>query len=148
MWLAEFWPAVLYELWSSAGWGGQEQVWQAPAELGAPSVEGKAGTPQKHIFLGAATIIFKIFGWVVLGGGILGSVGMAVLAAQGVMPGLPDLLDRGVAILGAGELAGAGLAVMVFAGIIGSLVCGLGFLAFAELCSAVIAIDENTREGE
>jgi len=128
--------------------GGQEQVWEAPAEPDASSVAGKAGKPQKYIFLGATAIIFKIFGWVVLGGGILGSVGMAVLAAQGVMPGLVDLLDRGMAILGAGDLAGAGLAVMVFAGIVGSVVCGLGFLAFAELCSAVIAIDDNTREGE
>ncbi len=133
---------------TALGGGGQEQVWEAPAEPGAPSVVGKAGTPRKYIFLGATAIIFKIFGWLVLGGGILGSVGVAVLAAQGVMPGLVDLLDRGMAILGAGELAGAGLAVMVFAGIIGSLVCGLGFLAFAELCSAVIAIDDNTREGE
>ena len=125
--------------------GEQQQVWEVPSTPEAPAVTRGAGQPQKYVLLGAAAIIFKIFGWVVLGGGILGSIAVVVLAAQGAMPELTSLLDSGMGILGVGDIAGAGLAVMVFGGIVGSLLCGLGFLAFAELCSAVLAIDENTR---
>jgi hypothetical protein len=101
--------------------------------------------PQKYVLLGAATIIFKIMGWVVLVGGILGSIAIAVAAARGAMPGLVSLLDKGMALVGVSGVAGVGLAVMVLKGIVVSLLLGLGLLAFAELCGAVRAINENVR---
>ena len=125
--------------------GEQQQVWETQPESDSGPVARVAAPPQKYVLLRAAAIIFKIIGWVVLGGGILGSLAVAVLAAQGAMPELINLLDRGMEIVGVTGVGGAGLAVMVFGGIIGSLLCGLGSLAFAELCSAVMAIEENTR---
>lgn len=124
---------------------GQQQVGEAQPTPAAPPVTRGAVLRQKYVFLGAAAIIFKIVGWIVLVAGILGSVAVAVMAAQGAMPKLTNLLDRGMEIVGVSGVAGAGLAVVVFGGIVGSLVCGLGFLAFAELCSVVTAIDENTK---
>lgn len=123
----------------------QQQVQEVPSAPSVPLEAREPVVPQKYVLLGAAAIIFRIVGWVVLGGGILGSVGVTVLAAQGAMPGLTSLLDRGMGILGVGDVAGAGLAVVVFGGIMGSLLCGLGMLAFAELCRAVLAIEQNTR---
>ena len=100
---------------------------------------------QRYVLLGATAIIFRIMGWVVLVGGILGSIGVGVMAAQGASKKLVSLLDQGLGLIGVSGVAGAGLAVMVFGSIIGSLLCGLGLLALAELCKAVIVIDENTR---
>ena len=124
---------------------GQQQAWEAQPAPGAPSAASGAASPQKYVFLVAAGIIFKVIGWVVLVGGILGSIAVAVMAAQGAMAGLLGLLDRGLGIVGISGVAGAGMAVLTFGGIIGSLLCGLGFLAFAELCNAAVAIEENTR---
>ena len=125
----------------------QQQVWETQP-TSASSAERPAAIPRKYILMGAVATIFKIIGWVVLAGGILGSIGVTVLAAQGAMKELTGLLDRGMAILGVGGIAGIGLAVMVLAGIIGSILFGLGLLAFADLCNAVIAIDENTKAQE
>jgi hypothetical protein len=123
----------------------QQQVWQAQPAPGDQAVVKEAAPPRRYVLLGVAAIIFRIIGWVVLVGGIIGSIAVAVLAAQGAMEGLKNLLDRGVGILGMEGVTGIGLAVFVFGGVIGSLLCGLGLLAFADLCSAVIAIDEHTR---
>jgi len=124
---------------------GQQQVREAQPAPSVPSAASGAASPQKYVFLVAAGIIFKVIGWVVLVGGILGSIAVAVMAAQGAMTGLLDLLDRGLGLVGVSGVAGAGMAVLTFVGMIGSLLWGLGFLAFAELCNAVVTIEENTR---
>jgi len=124
--------------------GGQQQVSVTQQAPSAPPVTADAKLSQKYALLSITAIIFRIIGLVVLVGGILGSLALAVLAVQGAMPELMDLLDRGMEILGVVEVAGAGLAVLVFGSIVGSLLCGLGFLAFSELCNAVITIEENT----
>lgn len=125
----------------------QEQPWSIQPGPGAEvtPVERIAVPPRKYVLLGATAIIFRIIGWVVLVGGILGSIAIAVLASQGAMPGLVNLLDTSMATVGVSGIAGAGLAVFVLVGIINSLLLGLGLLAFSELSSAVMAIDENTR---
>ncbi len=124
----------------------QEQAWEtppAPAAPAAPAVQKVAAASRKYILLSAAAIIFKIIGWVVLIGGILGSIAIGLLASQGAMAGLVSLMDKGMALFGVSGVAGAGLAVIVLVGIGGSLLLGLGMLAFAELSSAVMAIDDN-----
>jgi len=126
----------------------QEQLWstQVVPPAGATQAKERLTTqPRKYVLLGATVVIFKIVGWVVLAGGILSSIAVALLASQGAMPGLVDLMERGMAVIGASGVAGAGLAILVLVGIIWSLLAGLGLLAFAELSSAVIAIDESTR---
>jgi len=125
----------------------QEQPWEtpAPAAPAAPAVRKIAAASRKYILLNAAAIIFKIIGWVVLIGGILGSMALGLLASQGAMAGLVSLMDKEIALFGVSGVAGAGLAVIVLVGIVGSLLLGLGMLAFAELSSAVMAIDENVK---
>jgi len=126
----------------------QEQLWstQVVPPAGAKQAKERLATQaRKYVLLGATVIIFKIGGWVVLAGGILSSIAVALLAAQGAMPGLVDLMDRGMAVIGLSGVASAGLLILVLVGIIWSLLVGLGLLAFAELSSAVIAIYESTR---
>ena len=123
----------------------QQQAWGVQPTPSAPTVEGRAATPSQYMLMTVAATIFKIIGWVVLVGGTLGSIGVAVLAAQGAMKELTSLLDRGMAILGVGGIAGIGLAVLALVGVTGSILGGLGLLAFADLCNAVISINENTR---
>ena len=84
----------------------------------------------------------------VLVGGILGSIAIAVIIAQGAMPELSNFLDRGMGIIGISGIPGAGVAAVTFGGIVGSLLCGLGMLAFSDLCNVVIAIEESTKSQE
>ena len=125
--------------------GGQEQVWgmqQEPsatpvAEAGSPP-SPPSPSPQKYGVLGGAYIIFRIIGWVVLVGGSLFSIAMAVMASQGVAS-IADVSNIFP------EAAGAGIALMALVGIIMSLLWGLFLLAFAELCAAVVDIEQRTR---
>ncbi|HEX76316.1 MAG TPA: hypothetical protein G4O12_07045 [Dehalococcoidia bacterium] len=108
---------------------------------GAPLVTGGTATPQKHGILSGTAIIFRIVGWVVLVGGSLFSIAMAVMASQGVaaITGLLNIIP------GIAEVAGAGVAIIALGGIISSLLCGLFLLAFGDLCDAVIDIEKRTR---
>ena len=130
---------------SSLSGESQKPVIEAKPEPEAKPAIESAALSQKYALLGAASIIFKIIGWVVLVGGILGSIAIAVIIAQGAMPDLSNLLDRGAGIIGISGIPGAGVAVVTFGGIVGSLLCGLGMLAFSDLCNVVIAIEESTK---
>jgi hypothetical protein len=126
----------------------QEQAWETPpasAATAAPAMRKVVAASRKYILLNSAAIIFKIIGWVVLIGGILGSIVIGLLASQGAMAGLVSFMDKGMALVGVSGVAGAGMAVIVLVGIVCSLLSGLGMLAFAELSSAVIAINDNIR---
>jgi hypothetical protein len=100
-----------------------------------PSAAKQVTTPRKRSILSAAAIIFQIFGWIILVFGILASIAMAVFAGMGgsFMPAVPSLVSLG-------GIAAIGVAV---SGIIASLVYGLGFLAFAEICYAVMNIEKS-----
>ena len=103
----------------------------AAAEASPATVATKqATTPRRRGILNAAAIVFQIFGWIILVFGILASIAMAVFAAMGgsLMPAIP-----GMATLGG--LSAIGIAI---GGIVISLLYGLGFLAFAEICYAVM----------
>jgi hypothetical protein len=131
----------------------QQQAWQAQqvqpapatAAPSAPAVGRISAPPRRYVLLSAAAIIFRILGWIVLFGGIIGSIAVAVAAVRGAMPGLVDLLDKGMALVGVSGIPGAGLAVVILISIVGSLLLGLGLLAFADLSNAVTAIDESVR---
>ena len=127
----------------------QEQLWSTqvvPRGGASQAKESLAKQPRKYVLLGTTIIIFKIVGWVVLAGGILSSIAVALLASQGALPGMVELVDGVASVLGFSGVAGAGLAFLVLVGIVWSVLAGLGLLAFAELSSVVIAIDENIRE--
>lgn len=126
----------------------QEQLWSTqivPRAGASQAKESLATQPRKYVFLGTTIIIFKIVGWVVLAGGVLGSIAVALLASQGAMPGVIELMDKVVGVFGISDVAGVGLVLLVLVGIVWSLLVGLGLLAFAELSSAVIAIEDSTR---
>ena len=133
---------------SSLSGEGQKPVIEAKPEPEAKPVMESAALSEKYVLLSAASIIFRIIGWVVLVGGILGSIAIAVIIAQGAMPDLSNLLDRAVGIFGISGIPGAGVAAVTFGGIVGSLLCGLGMLAFSNLCNVVIAIQERTKSRE
>ncbi len=105
------------------------------AGLAMPSLGDIAVSPRKRRVLRVAAIIFQIFGWIVLVGGCLVSIAMAVFAGLGgqfvpVFPGITSF-------------AGTTAIGMAIGGIVASLLYGFGFLAFAELCYAVIEIEKT-----
>jgi DNA-directed RNA polymerase subunit RPC12/RpoP len=103
----------------------------------APTAMKQVSTIKKRRFLSAAAVIFQIFGWIILIGGVLISLAMAVFAGMGgtFMPVTPGATAFG------GEMA-LGMAIC---GVIASLLYGFGFLAFAELCLAVIDIEKKLK---
>jgi predicted nucleic acid-binding Zn ribbon protein len=94
-------------------------------------------SPRPYVLLRIAAVVFAIFGWIVLVGGCLASIGMAVFAAMGgkfitIIPGLTSL-EGTVAIS------------VAIGGLIASLLYGFGFLAFAQMCRAIIDISWSIR---
>jgi predicted nucleic acid-binding Zn ribbon protein len=86
---------------------------------------------RKYTILRIAAVIFQIFGWIVLVGGIAASIAMAVFAGIG---GSFESIIGGQALIGWAAIGAA------IGGIIVSLVYGFGLLAFAGICNAIIDI--------
>ena len=86
---------------------------------------------RKYTILRIAAVIFQIFGWIVLVGGVAASIAMAVFAGIG---GSFETIIGGQALIG---WAAIGVAI---GGIIVSLVYGFGLLAFAGICNAIVDI--------
>ena len=98
----------------------------------------RAVSRRTYSILKVAAIIFQIFGWIILVGGILVSIGMAIFAGIGgkFISVVPELFSlEGVMAIG-----------VAIGGIVASLLYGFGFLAFAELCYAVIDIIHHTSD--
>jgi len=123
---------------------------EAPSPSQATVAESprEALPPQRYQLLGSAATIFKIIGWVVLIGGVLGSIAVALLMSLGALAQLAGLMVSVMGILGLGAVAGAGQVAIVLVGVIVSLLLGLGMLAFADLCNAVRAIEDRSRAQE
>jgi hypothetical protein len=105
-----------------------------PAAPAKPAVKetvpsGKYGT------LRAVATVYRIIGWVVMIGGSLFSIALAVLALGGT-GALADFIP-----LSAG-LGTVGIAVV---GLIASILSGLFLVAFADVCYVLIDIEKNTR---
>lgn len=113
-----------------------------PAVSTAVAVETKkraSDTPREsnYGFLRGASILFQIIGWIVLVGGVISSIGMIVFALLGggfqpIIQGLGNIVGGTAIIVGA--------ALLVF-----SIIYGIAFLAFGQLCSTVIEIAKNTK---
>lgn len=105
-----------------------------PVTVGAAPAAKKSTAPKRGI-LSTAAIVFQILGWIILIGGILTSIGIAVFAGMGgaIMSALP----------GMGTMEGVTVIIMAIIGIIVSLLYGLSFLAFAEICYAIRDIEKN-----
>jgi hypothetical protein len=136
---------------SSAGENASTATEGSPATPGkvAQGAEGEGIQPEKrparsrtmdrgmsarppYTFLRIAAVIFYIVGWIVLVGGCLASIGMGVFAGIGgkfvtIIPGFTSLEGM--------------LAISIaIGGLIASLVYGFAFLAFAQICRAVVDI--------
>jgi len=85
--------------------------------------------------LRAVATVYRIIGWVVMIGGSLFSIALAVLALGGT-GALTDFIP-----LSAG-LGTVGIAVV---GLIASILSGLFLVAFADVCYVLIDIEKNTR---
>jgi predicted nucleic acid-binding Zn ribbon protein len=107
----------------------------ATPAISATTEKKGAKQTRKRRTLRTAAVIFQIIGWIVLVFGILISLAMAIFAGIGgtMMSTIPGMgATGGIAVVG-----------MAIGGIIISLIYGFGFLAFAEICYAVIDIEKR-----
>lgn len=118
--------------------GGQQQVGGAQPAPSAPVVTRAAAPPRRYAALKATATIYRIIGWVVMIGGSLFSIALAVIAAQGT-EGLKQFMPWGT---------GIGMVGIAIVGVIASVLYGLFLLAFADLCYVLMDIEGNTRSKE
>lgn len=89
---------------------------------------------QRYPFLRFATTVLRVVGWIVLVGGVIGSIVLGIMVGS---------TPPGQAAIG---VAGAVLGVFVaIAGVIGSFLAWLFLLATRELFYLLIQVEENTR---
>jgi uncharacterized integral membrane protein len=105
-----------------------------PAASARPAVKETAPTG-KYGALKAAATIYRIIGWVVMIGGSLFSIALAVLAL-GASRTLTEILPLS---------AGLGTLGIAIVGLITSVLVGLFLIAFADLCHVLVDIETNTR---
>ena len=108
---------------------------QQPFAAQTSAVRAELPKPRKYGALRTVAIIYRILGWVICVGGSVASIIAGLMAAAG-MSEFEDFTPW----------AGAGAAVTIVAGILLSLLLGLGPLAFADLCYVQMDIEENTRQ--
>ncbi|MBM3118848.1 MAG: zinc ribbon domain-containing protein [Chloroflexi bacterium] len=116
----------------------QQQAWGAQPAPGAPTATREAVPGQKYAALRAVATIYKIIGWVVMVGGSLFSIALAVIAAQGT-EGFSEFIPWA---------SGVGMVGIAIVGVIVSVLYGLFLLAFADLCYVLMDIERNTRAKE
>jgi hypothetical protein len=112
----------------------QQQVSEPQPAPSARSVARETVPPRQYGSLRAVATIYKIIGWVVMVGGSLFSIALAVIGVQG-----------------AGEFSkfvswgtGLGMVGIAIVGVIVSILCGLFLVAFADLCYVLMDIERNT----
>ncbi len=105
-----------------------------PVQEPQPAVKGTAPTG-KYGALKAAATVYRIIGWVVMIGGSLFSIALAVLAL-GASGTLAEIMPLS---------AGLGTLGIALVGLIASILVGLFLIAFANLCHVLIDIEMNTR---
>lgn len=98
----------------------------------------EAAPSRKYGALRAVAIIYKIIGWVVMIGGALFSIALAVIGTQGAGE-FSEFIpwDAGLEIVG--------IAVV---GVVVSILGGLFLVAFADLCYVLMDVERNIRAKE
>ncbi len=113
----------------------QQQALGAQRVPSAPAVAKQAIPVRKYAALKGVATIYRIIGWVVMVGGSLFSIALAVIAAQGTEE-LKQFIPWA---------QGVGMVGIAIVGVIASVLYGLFLIAFAELCYVLMDIEENTR---
>jgi hypothetical protein len=116
----------------------QQQVWEAQATPGIESVAREAVPPRKYGALRAVATVYRIIGWVVMLGGSLFSIALAVIGVQGTGE-LSKFIPWG---------AGFGMVGIAVVGVVVSILFGLFLLAFSDLCYVLMDIESNTKSEE
>jgi hypothetical protein len=105
-----------------------------PVAPPAPEVT-KTTTSLKFGALRAVATVYRIIGWVVMIGGSLFSIALAVMSF-GATGALTDFLPLS---------AGLGTVTIAIVALIASILVGLFLVAFADVCNVLIDIEKNTR---
>jgi len=98
----------------------------------------EAAPARKYGALRVTAMVYRIIGWVIMVGGTLFSIALAVIAVQGAGE-FSELIPWSV---------GIGTAGIAVAGVVVSILFGLFLIAFADLCYLLIDIESNTRSKE
>ena len=106
----------------------QEMAFASRSE---PMMNNVEPSRRKYGILRVAAVIFQIFGWIILVGGILASIAMAVFASIG---------GSFISMFGGQSLAGMTAIGIAIGGVVFSVLCGFALLAFAGICNAVVDI--------
>jgi len=105
-----------------------------PVAPPAPEVT-KTTTSLKFGALRAVATVYRIIGWVVMIGGSLFSIALAIMSF-GATGALTDFLPLS---------AGLGTVTIAIVALIASILVGLFLVAFADVCNVLIDIEKNTR---
>jgi hypothetical protein len=104
--------------------------------IAPPVPEVRKITPSlKFGALRAVATVYRIIGWVVMIGGSLFSIALAIMSV-GASGALTDFLPLG---------AGLGTVAIAIVALIASILSGLFLVAFADVCYVLIDIEKNTR---
>ena len=112
----------------------KKQVWEPQPAPSAGPMAGEAAPSRKYGALRAVATIYKIIGWVVMVGGTLFSIALAVIGAQGA-GGFSEFIPWGT---------GLGMVGIAVVGVIVSILGGLFLVAFADLCYVLMDVEKNT----
>jgi hypothetical protein len=116
----------------------QQQVWESQSASAAGPTVVKAVSPRKYGALKAVATVYRIIGWVVMVGGSLFSIALAVIGVQGTGE-LSKFIPWG---------AGLGMVGIAVVGVVVSILFGLFLLAFSDLCYVLMNIESNTKSEE
>jgi hypothetical protein len=101
----------------------------------APPVPGvRTTTSLKFGALRAVATVYRIIGWVIMIGGSLFSIALAIMSF-GATGALTDFLP----------VTGLGTVAIAVVALIASILSGLFLVAFADVCYVLIDIEQNTR---
>ena len=112
-----------------------QPVREAQPAASAKPVIKETATSGRYGALRAVATVYRIIGWVVMIGGSLFSIALAVLAFGGT-GALADSIPLS---------AGMGTVGIAIAGLIASILFGLFLVAFSDVCSVLMDIEKNTR---
>jgi len=113
----------------------QQEVWEPQPEPVAKPTPRKAAPTTKYGALRAVATVYRIVGWVLMVGGTIFSIALAVIAAQGT-----GEFGEFIPWSTGPEMVGVAIA-----GVVASILVGLFLLAFSGLCYVLMDIENNTR---
>ena len=113
----------------------QQEVLAPQPEPVAKPTPRKAAPTTKYGALRAVATVYRIIGWVLMVGGTIFSIALAVIAARGV-----EEFSEFIPWSTAPEVVGVAIA-----GVVGSILLGLFLIAFSGLCYVLMDIEKNTR---